>query len=167
MKKLTARQLNVAWLALVIVFLFAVVAAVTRTDPPATNAERAYALKETTLCPVCDGQNVLESNAPVSGAIRLQIDELVDEGESDDQIRDRLAVVYGNDVNANPPRTGLASLVWTIPIVAIAGAIGGLAVAFRKWRVGRDSEVTDDDRDLVAAARRADAERELEDPEAI
>ena len=62
----------------------ALVGAVLAEDPPATEAERAYEIKETMLCPVCDGQNVLESNAPVAAAIRAQVDELVDEGRTDE-----------------------------------------------------------------------------------
>jgi cytochrome c-type biogenesis protein CcmH len=147
------RLLNAAWLVLAAVFVVTAVAAVVRTDPPATDAERAYALKETTLCPVCDGQNVLESNAPVAGAIRLQIDDLVDDGRSDDEIRSLLTTNYGHDVNANPPRSGFAGLVWVIPVVAIAAALGGLVLAFRSWRTGRGVEVSEDDRALVEAAR--------------
>ena len=122
-------------------------------DPPATEAERAYEIKETMLCPVCDGQNVLESNAPVASAIRAQVDQLVSEGRSDAEIRAWMARQYGKDVNANPPRTGIASLVWVIPVfVAIASAALMISV-FRKWRVGRGAEVSDDDLEIVASLR--------------
>ena len=84
-------------------------------DPPATEAQRAYEIKATVLCPVCDGQNVLESNAPVAAAIRAQVDELVEQGRSDEEIRAWMARQYGADVNAIPPRTGIASLVWMVP----------------------------------------------------
>tara|TARA_B100000902_G_C27161976_1_gene839200 strand:- start:223 stop:621 length:399 start_codon:yes stop_codon:yes gene_type:complete len=129
------------------------VAAMVADDPPATEAERAYEIKETMLCPVCDGQNVLESNAPVASAIRAQVDQLVSEGRSDAEIRAWMARQYGKDVNANPPRTGIASLVWVIPVfVAIASAALMISV-FRKWRVGRGAEVSDDDLEIVASLR--------------
>ena len=76
-------------------------------DPPATEAQRAYEIKATVLCPVCDGQNVLESNAPVAAAIRAQVDELVEQGRSDEEIRAWMARQYGADVNAIPPRLSL------------------------------------------------------------
>ncbi|HAX05644.1 MAG TPA: hypothetical protein DCX77_08200, partial [Acidimicrobiaceae bacterium] len=127
----------VSWFCVVVVSSLALVAAMVADDPPATEAERAYEIKETMLCPVCDGQNVLESNAPVASAIRAQVDQLVSEGRSDAEIRAWMARQYGKDVNANPPRTGIASLVWVIPVfVAIASAALMISV-FRKWRVGR------------------------------
>lgn len=143
----------VSWLCVVIVSSLALVAAMVADDPPATEAERAYEIKETMLCPVCDGQNVLESNAPVASAIRAQVDQLVSEGRSDAEIRAWMARQYGKDVNATPPRTGIASLVWVIPVfVAIASAALMISV-FRKWRAGRGAEVSDDDLEIVASLR--------------
>ena len=133
------RQHWVSWFCVMLVSALALVAAAVADDPPATEAERAYEIKETMLCPVCDGQNVLESNAPVASAIRAQVDQLVSEGRSNAEIRAWMARQYGNDVNANPPRTGIASLVWVVPVfLAVLGAAFMISV-FRKWRVGRES----------------------------
>ena len=122
-------------------------------DPPATDGERAYEIKATTLCPVCDGQNVLESNAPVAAAIRAQVDDLVSEGRSDAEIRAWMARQYGKDVNANPPRTGIASLVWIVPVFVAVASAAFLVFAFRKWRVGRGVEPSDDDLKIVSSLR--------------
>jgi cytochrome c-type biogenesis protein CcmH/NrfF len=117
-------------------------------------AARAAALKETTLCPVCDGQNVLESNAPVATAIRNQIDERVGQGLSDDEIRAFLADRYGDDVVALPPASGVASLVWVAPVVVVGLAAAGVALALWRWRVEGTASPGEDDRRLVEAARR-------------
>jgi cytochrome c-type biogenesis protein CcmH len=144
---------RVAWVLVGVVAAASMATALSTDDPPATDDERAYELKASTLCPVCDGQNVLESNAPVATAIRRQIDDLVDEGRSDDEIRRFIALQYGQDTDARPPRSGFASLVWVLPVLAVA--VGGtwLALSFRQWRAGRDVEVTDEDRALVARLR--------------
>lgn len=131
----------------------ALVAASIADDPPATDGERAYEIKATTLCPVCDGQNVLESNAPVAAAIRAQVDELVSEGRSDEEIRGWMARQYGKDVNANPPRTGIASLVWIAPVFVAVASAAFLVFAFRKWRVGRGAQLSDDDLKIVSSLR--------------
>lgn len=128
-------------------------AAAIADDPPATDGERAYEIKATTLCPVCDGQNVLESNAPVAAAIRAQVDDLVSEGRSDAEIRAWMARQYGMDVNANPPRTGIASLVWIVPVFVAVASAAFLVFAFRKWRVGRGVEPSDDDLKIVSSLR--------------
>lgn len=123
-----------AWLAVTTVAVIAAVVAATASRPPATEAERAYELKQNTLCPVCDGQSVLESNAPAAAAMRRQIDFWVDEGRTDTQIRSDLAAAYGDDVNALPPGEGVGVLVWALPVAAFAAASAGLWAATRRWR---------------------------------
>jgi cytochrome c-type biogenesis protein CcmH/NrfF len=142
-------RLMTAWILVVVVGGVALIAGAVAEAPPATDADRAYGIKETTLCPVCDGQNVLESNAAVAAAIRLQIDELVAAGQSSDDIRVALAQSYGEDVNANPPRSGFAGLVWVIPVVAIAAAAMALGLAFSRWRSSDAHVPTPEDRRLV------------------
>ena len=144
---------RISWLLVVTIAVGALVAAVIADDPPATEAERAYEIKETVLCPVCDGQNVLESNAPVAAAIRAQIDELVSQGRSDEEIRAWMARQYGDDVNATPPGTGLASLVWIVPVFVAGVSIGLLAFAFIRWRSGRDIELSEEDLRIARSLR--------------
>lgn len=45
----------------------------------------------------------------------------------------------------------MSALVWALPVVAVAGAVGGLAVAFRRWRP-RGRRVSAEDRALVERA---------------
>ena len=125
---------RIGWLAVAAAAVIAGVLAATASRPPATEAERAHQLKEATLCPVCDGQSVLESNAPAAAAMRRQIDLWVDEGRTDMQIRADLADAYGDDVNALPPGEGVGTLVWALPVVAFAAAAAGLWAATRRWR---------------------------------
>ena len=143
----------VSWFCVALVSLLALMAAVIANDPPATEAERAYEIKETMLCPVCDGQNVLESNAPVASAIRAQVDQLVSEGRSDEEIRDWMARQYGKDVNANPPRTGIASLVWSVPVFLAVLSAAFMVFVFRKWRAGRGLEPSNEDLEIVSSLR--------------
>ena len=119
---------------MIAVAVIAAVLAATASRPPATEAERAYELKEATLCPVCDGQSVLESNAPAAAAMRRQIDMWVDAGRSDTEIRADLAAAYGDDVNALPPGEGVGTLVWALPVAAFAAAAAGLWAATRLWK---------------------------------
>jgi cytochrome c-type biogenesis protein CcmH len=125
---------RVGWLAVAAVAIVAAVLAATSSQPPATEAERAYELKQATLCPVCDGQSVLESNAPAAAAMRRQIDLWVDAGRSDTEIRADLAAAYGEDVNALPPGEGVGTLVWALPVAAFAAAAAGLWAATRRWK---------------------------------
>ena len=131
---------RVGWLVVVAVAIIAAVVAATASRPPATEAERAYELKEATLCPVCDGQSVLESNAPAAAAMRRQIDAWVDAGRTDTEIRAELTAAYGDDVHALPPGEGVGTLVWALPVVAFAAAAAGLWAAARRWRARSAAE---------------------------
>jgi cytochrome c-type biogenesis protein CcmH len=144
---------RLAWVAIAVVVAVVLVIGASRDGASATAAERAQRLKETTLCPVCDGQNVLESNAPVAAAIRRQIDERVADGIDDDAIRADLAASYGDDVIAIPPSSGVGAVVWVAPVVGLAVGAAGVAVAVWRGRATAPVTVSDDDRQRVARAR--------------
>jgi cytochrome c-type biogenesis protein CcmH/NrfF len=147
------RYHRIGWLFILIIVSAALIASVVADEGPATQSERAYEIKSTMLCPVCDGQNVLESNAPVAAAIRAQVDDLVAEGRSNSEIRAWMARQYGSDVNANPPRSGLGAIVWVLPVLVGVMAVGLLVLAFARWRSGREIEPSEEDIRIVQALR--------------
>ena len=124
------RQLT--WLALLAVVAVALVIGVTDRSP-ATADERARRIGETVMCPACSGETVADSQAPVAVNIRRQIADKVEQGRSDREIRDELAATYGERVILNPPRSGVAGLVWVLPVAGLVAAAAGLVVAFRRW----------------------------------
>jgi len=144
------------WPLLAIVLGVSLLIGVTGSRPPRTAEDRARALSETVACPVCDGQSVAESDSEAAKGIRSVISTRISEGATDAQIRDELAAAYGEHVLLTPGRTGVASLVWTLPVVALVAAVAGLALTFRRWRRAGGARATDADRELVAAARRSD-----------
>lgn len=102
--------------------------------PPRTNADRVHALARGFACPVCAGQSVAESDVPVAREIRRQIGIWVDEGRSDDYIRDELVAAYDIDIDYNPSGAGLTGLVWVLPVAAGLGTAGALIVMFHRRR---------------------------------
>jgi cytochrome c-type biogenesis protein CcmH len=146
---------KLAWGALLAVVLGALVFGVTDRSAP-TRAQRAHSLGESIMCPACGGESVTDSQAPVAKAIRTQIAQLIAAGKSDQQIRDRLVASYGERIELNPPKSGLAGLVWVLPVAALVVAVAGLVVMFRRWRAAPGVEVGPDDLDAVARARRAE-----------
>jgi cytochrome c-type biogenesis protein CcmH len=150
----TASRGRVAgWLALAAVLVVALAIGVTDDSGPRTADERARSLAESVACPVCDGQSVADSDSDAAKGIRTRIDQRIAEGASDEQIRDELAAAYGERVLLTPGRSGLSSLVWALPVVALVVALAGLAFAFRRWRGGAVAHASDADRALVERAR--------------
>ena len=146
------RLLALSWALLLLVGTVALAVGSFAEGAPRTDAERAARLGTRFACPVCDGESVAESSAPVARNIRAEIRRQVDAGRTDDEIADLLAAQYGEQVLFTPPSDGLAGLVWILPVVATGAAGAGLAVAFMRWRDRPAAAPTDDDRRLVAEA---------------
>ena len=142
-----------SWIGVFVVAGAALLYGAVDEGPPRTNADRAYALAQDFACPVCQGQSVAESDVPVARNIRREIAGWVSEGRTDDEIRDELVAAFGEDIDYNPPATGVSALVWVLPVVVLAGAVVGLVVVFRRNRRATTAEIDPDDEALVAAAR--------------
>lgn len=151
MKELSAARWP--WLILVALLGAGLVVSVVGDRGPGTTAERARALSETIECPTCDGQSVADSSSAVARNIRTEVARRIEAGESDEEIRDYIGGLYGEERLLTPSRSGVAGLVWFLPVALFVLAIGGLAAAFRRWRTPPDTTVSDEDRELVERAR--------------
>ena len=148
-----------SWAALALV-LVAALAVGGREGAPPSDAERAERITKGVRCPTCRSQSVADSDSPAARAMREETLRRVQEGQTDEQIRDYFVARYGEEILLDPPRRGVGAVVWVLPGLAVAATIGGLALAFRRWKPRR-RRVTDDDRALV---ERAIAERAMHEP---
>lgn len=146
---------NKAWLAVLVAIVVIVGIGLARADSgPVSDSDRALAIKETTLCPVCDGQSVVESNAPIAASLRAFIDERVAAGDTDEEVRQAIEASFpGQGLSAIPPSDGIGALVWVLPVLAVAVGVTVLALAFRRWSANASLRSTEADRELVAQAR--------------
>lgn len=139
------------WFALAMVLVAALMLG-RADDGPRTPAERAVDLSAQLRCPTCQGQSVLDSNAPAAEAIRTEIRRRVDAGESDEEILAYIDGQFADSLLLTPPRSGVGALVWALPVAGVVIAVSGLSLAFRRWRADPAPEVSDDDRRRVAKA---------------
>ncbi len=142
------------WLLLVALLVGGLAVATIGDTGPQTSAERARGLAEGIKCPTCQGQSVADSNATAARSIRTEITRRIEVGQSDDEIRAYIVGLYP-DSSLTPPRTGVAGLVWFLPVALFVAAVGGLVAVFRSWRTPPDLSVSEADRDLVEQAHRA------------
>lgn len=149
---LTPRLRFIIWMAILASVVTMMTVAVVDRAGTETTSERIGRLNESFACPTCDGETVAESNAAVSATIRQYIADRVDEGASDEAIRNELLVAYGTEVLTNPPAEGFASLVWILPVVAVLLGVVVLGFVFRRHRAG-DREPTDEDHRLADMLR--------------
>jgi cytochrome c-type biogenesis protein CcmH len=120
------------WLALGLVVVVALGIGASRTTSDSPAARTARIAKEV-RCPTCRGLSAAESDAKAAQAVRAEIRSRVDQGQSDGEIRAYLASRYGGDILLRPEGLGVTGLVWVLPVAALVGGAGGLALAFRRW----------------------------------
>lgn len=140
------------WIVLVALLAGALFVATVGDSGPQTTEEEVRSIGESLQCPVCNGQSVSDSNSSAAKAVRTEIARRLESGQSAEQIRDYFASRYGDEMLLTPPRTGVAGLVWFLPVALLVGAIGGLVAAFRHWRTPEDVTVSEADAALVDAA---------------
>ena len=142
------------WLLMALVLAVALAIGAQGHSGPRTEAQRVKHIASEIRCPTCRNQSAAESDAAAAKAVRDEITRRVRAGESDGEIVAFMVSRYGSDILLKPEGSGVASLVWALPVVAVVVALAGLAVAFRRWRARPGVEVSAADRALV--------ERELE-----
>jgi cytochrome c-type biogenesis protein CcmH len=85
-------------------------------------------------CPVCEGQNVADSNSGLAQDMRAVIRSRVLAGESDQTILDGFVASYGEGILTEPPKRGISLGVW---LGAAAAFLVGALVVFKLitgWR---------------------------------
>ena len=140
------------WLALVILLVVALVVAAGGGGHAESQSARVQRLTSEIRCPTCAGLSAAESNSETAQAIRADVTKDVAAGKSDGDIFASVRNLYGSDILLRPSASGIVGLVWVLPVVAFVLAVGGLGVAFRRWRRLSTAEVTEDDRSRVARA---------------
>lgn len=146
------------WVALIVVAVAALSIAAFGTRSAPTAQDRVSSISRTVKCPVCSGESVAESNAPASQEIRRQIAEQVQQGQTDDEIRSFYSAKYGQAILLTPSASGVNALVWILPIVAFALGVAALVIVFRRWSTMPAERATDEDRQLVDSALRAETD---------
>jgi cytochrome c-type biogenesis protein CcmH len=147
-----SRTRLLGWTAMAAVLMAALAIGVADDGGPRTPEERARNLAETIACPACDGQSVAESDAAASRGIRTLITERIDQGATDDAIRDELVATWGEPILLTPDSSGVAGLIWALPAAALVLALAGVAYVFWRWRGMAAVHASDADRDLVDRA---------------
>jgi cytochrome c-type biogenesis protein CcmH len=148
------RWLPWALLVVVVVTCLSVAAFGSRAAP--TAQDRVSNVSRTIKCPACAGESVAESNAPASQEIRADIASRIQAGETDDEIRSYYVSRWGQEILLTPSASGVNALVWLLPVVALAIAVGFLVIVFRRWSQEPSAHASAADEALVAQALRRD-----------
>lgn len=97
---------------------------------------RARQISQVLRCPVCQGENIDESNAGVSRDLRLAVRERLVAGDTDAQVIDYIKDRFGEYVLFEPERRGANLILYWIGPAVLVVALGGIFL----WLRGRRRE---------------------------
>lgn len=123
-----ARPLRAIVLCIIAVVLLASPAAA-QTEIDRQSREIANELQ----CPVCNNQNVQDSQSQLAGEMRQIIRTKLEQGESREQIEAYFVARYGESVLLDPPKSNWSLLVWTSPILGILVGLVVVGLAVSRW----------------------------------
>ncbi|HUP85322.1 MAG TPA: cytochrome c-type biogenesis protein CcmH [Acidimicrobiales bacterium] len=143
-----------SWPAIALVLAVAMFVGVREDRAPRTENDRVTAIAAEVRCPTCESLSAAESDASAAQAVRDEIRTRLRDGQTKGQILGYLAGRYGDDILLRPEATGVAGLVWVLPVAGFLLAVGGLATVVRRRRLadGAAAGPSSDDRDLVEEA---------------
>lgn len=111
-------------------------------DDPVLQSRYQY-LTHVLRCPKCQNESIAESNAPVAVDLRREVRRMLQEGRTDQEILDFMSSRFGDFVLFKPPVTPRTWLLWALPAVVLAIALGSAIVVIRRRAqlpAGPDSE---------------------------
>jgi cytochrome c-type biogenesis protein CcmH len=111
---------------------------------PALEA-RARAISQDLRCPVCQGENIDDSSAPISRDLRLAVRERLLAGDSDDQVFDYVVARFGEFVLFKPRAQGSTLLLWLAgPLMLLGGATIAVMASRRRATVQTEADSLSD-----------------------
>jgi cytochrome c-type biogenesis protein CcmH len=108
---------------------------------PALEA-RARDISREIRCPVCQGESIDDSNAPISRDLRLIIRERILAGDSDDAVVDYIVARYGEFVLFNPRPEGANLILWLAGPALFLAALA-VAVAAQRRRAAPEARLSE------------------------
>jgi cytochrome c-type biogenesis protein CcmH/NrfF len=126
---------------------------------PAAMAEPRASLTEIekqVMCPVC-GTLLQLAESPQAQREKAFVKRLIEEGRTEEQIKDALVAEYGEEVLALPPDSGFSLSAYLVPIIAFL--IAAVALALGVWRWRRAGGPKDGGASRAAGPSGEDAER--------
>ncbi len=92
-------------------------------------------VEDEVMCVTCNAPlNIAES--PQAEQERDLIRELIAQGLTKEQVKERLVVEYGEDVLALPRDDGMGVAAYVVPILVVVGLLALLALLVPRWRRG-------------------------------
>ena len=121
---------------------------------------RVRNLSDELRCPTCQAISVRDSSASFSVQIKEKVQRMVEEGQSDEEIKDYFVSRYGEWILRAPKKEGFGLVLWVLPIVAILG-VGGWILFHLRRSARRAESAREEPTGEFSAEQLARIERDL------
>ena len=74
-------------------------------------------------CPQCQNQNIADSNAMIAIDLKRKVYQLIQQGNSREQVVDYMRQRYGDFVYYQPPVNSMTIWLWILPLIFVLGGI--------------------------------------------
>lgn len=101
---------------------------------------RYTALIQEIRCVVCQNQNIADSNAPLANDLRKKIYAMVENNQSDEDIKNYLVARYGEFILLKPRFHGATLFLWLFPFTCLVAAV--LLQILRRNRINKHGHPT-------------------------
>jgi cytochrome c-type biogenesis protein CcmF len=88
--------------------------------------KRANAFNKEVRCPVCLGQSIADSETEEANALKKFVFKKLQEGDSEEIIREKLRSLYGDEILFHPPFKTNTLLLWLAPFGFFLFLLGGI-----------------------------------------
>lgn len=101
--------------------------------------DEVNAIAKKLYCPVCPNTPLDVCETQACADWRAQIRDQLADGWSEEQVRAYFVEQYGERVLAEPERSGFNSLIWILPVVAVALGLFVAVQVLRSWHRERET----------------------------
>ena len=84
-------------------------------------------------CPICQNLSVADSDTDLAVEMRSIIRTKLEQGESEEQIRQYFVQRYGEEVLLEPSNRGFTSLIWWQPVLLLMLGLVLVGAALTRW----------------------------------
>ena len=97
-------------------------------------------------CLVCQNQNLADSNAELAQDLRKEVFQMIQKGQTSDEIVEFMVARYGDFVLYRPPFKPETLILWIGPFAILLLAIVFVVVFIRKKKQAEHIDMSDDDK---------------------
>ena len=136
-KKLTKTNFEFNYSLFIVLYIFIYLLACSTYQED----NRAADLNKTIMCPVCPSETIDQSQNILAVQMRSIVEEKIEQGWSDEQIKNFFIERYGTSVVSTPPKSGVDLIAWIVPPSVLVITIIGLYIFLKSIK---NSENLDD-----------------------